>query len=297
MSAFGIEPWGNTAPWGGPGQLSIIRVLCVGTNKAIIFWTAPPKAQDWGGWEDATNPTYWTITPVDPVQVGIGGVEVVPPGVRRPSFNVIIGDLLPDDDDPTQLVVRFAPQLEPGVDYDLELVGTVLGAGCEGFAGQRTFRFRSRNKPEPRRDPRVSAVDTYRDFANPYFITDPTTGEKLPGPGSWQVAEDSDIVLSDNAASLKKRVLRVIQTERGAFAHLPDFGQQGLIKTQMRQPEIQALASKLQEQINRFADVRSASVVASVDVAPSGGGILRVRVAVQPRTDGVVRLVFQKPLS
>lgn len=296
MSAFGIEPFGNTAPWGGPGTISIINALCTGANKIVVFFTEPPLALDWGGWRDATNPLYWSLTAIDPVEIGISGVEVIEQGVRRPSFGVFIGDLLPDDDDPTQLVLRTAPQLEPGIDYRLELVGSIRGTGCEDFAGLTTFEVRARNKPQPRKDPRVAAVDTYRDWANPFFVEDPVTGQLVEGPGTWLVAEDGDIKLDDNAASLKKRVLRVIQTEAGAFAHAPEFGQQFTVKSVARQSEIQRIASRLQEQIQRFPDVRSASVEAEVERAP-GGSLLRVRVAVQSRTDGIQRIAFQKPLA
>lgn len=297
MSAFGIQPWGAEAPWGGSGTISIIRILCVGTNKAIAFFTTDPKALDWGGWEDATNPRAWTISPIDPAEVGISGVEVVEPGLRRPSFAVMIADILADEDDPTQLVFRFAPQLEPGITYSLELTGSLRGVNCEEFGGERRFEFKARNRPKPRKDPRAAAVDTFRDWTNPYFVVDPLTGQTIEGPGTWQVLEAGDIELEDNEASLKKRVLRVIQTEAGAFAHLPNFGQRFTVKSIVRPSEVQRIASRLQEQINRFADVRSASVEAEIEVAPSGAGVLRIRIAVQPRTEGIVRLVFEKPLS
>jgi hypothetical protein len=54
----------------------------------------------------------------------------------------------------------------------------------------------------------------------------------------------------------------------------------------------------LQEQIRQFADVRQATVEARIEVsAATGGGILRFLITVQPRSEGLVRLAFQHPLS
>lgn len=297
MSAFGTQPFGNTAPWGGAGTISIITALCTGANKITVFFTGAPKALDWGGWQDATNPIYWSLTAIDPVEIGISGIEIVETGSRRPSFGVFIADILPDEDDPTQLVIRTAPQLEPGISYRVELVGQIRGVGCEEFAGLASFEIRARNKPIPRKDPQAAAVDTYRDWDNPYYVTDPRTGQLVEGPGTWQIDEAGDIVLSGNAESLRKRVLRVITTEAGAFAHLPEFGQRATVKSIARPDEVQRIASRLQEQIQQFSDVRSAAVEVEVERSPSGAGILRFRIAVQPRSEGIVRMVFAQPLK
>ena len=77
MSAWGLLPFGTEAPWGGPGLLSIIKALCTGANTIRVFFTTAPKALDWGGWRDATNPLYWTLTAIDPVEIGINGEEIV----------------------------------------------------------------------------------------------------------------------------------------------------------------------------------------------------------------------------
>jgi len=289
--------------------LSIIKVLAVGNNKLQVFFTAPPKAKDPGGWQDATNPLLWSLTPIDPVQIGINGEEIVDPGLRRPSFQVWIGDIRVDADtadadgnfvegDPTQLEVWTVPQLEPGVSYTLELTGSIRGAACEEFGGLSSFDVRARDKPLPRQDPTAAAVDTYRDWANPFFVTDPATGQPTEGPGTWQVAEAGDIVLDDNAASLKKRVLRLIQTEAGAFAHLPNFGQRGLVGSVARQADVQRIATRLQEQVRQQPDVKEATVEAVIEVSPStGGGVLRFLIVVQPRSEGLIRLAFQQPLA
>lgn len=309
MSAFGLLPFGTEAPWGGPGLLSIITALCVGTNKVIVFFTDPPKARDPLGYQDARNTLLWSLTPIDPAQIGISGEVIVEPGLRRPSYSPWIGDIVPDEDtvgpdgtlipgDATQLIIKTVPTLEPGIDYTLELTGTIRGADCEEFAGLASFEIRARDKPEPRQDPVAAAVDTYRDWANPFFTIDPVTGQPVEGPGVFQFDEAGDIVLDDNASSLKKRVLRVIQTEAGAFAHLPNFGQRRLANTVARQSEVQRIAVRLQEQIRQFPDVRDAIVEASIDLSPrTGGGVLRFRIFVQPRSEGLIRLAFQTPLK
>ena len=74
---FGLLPFGDVAPWGGPGTISLITILAIGTNELVAFFTAPPKCRDPLGFRDARNPLYWSIAPVDPVAIGFSG-EVVP---------------------------------------------------------------------------------------------------------------------------------------------------------------------------------------------------------------------------
>jgi hypothetical protein len=298
MSAFGLLPFGTDAPWGGPGLISLITILPVGTNKLIAFFTAPPRAGDPLGYQHATNTLLWSLSPIDPIEIGINGEVIVEPGKRRPSFGVRIADIVVDEEDATQLVIKTVPQLEPGITYTVTLEGDIRGAACEEFGGRRSFDVLARNKPEPRKDPTSAPVDTFRDWANPFYLLDPVTGQPVEGPGIWQIDEAGDIVLDDNAASLKKRVLRVILTEQGAFAHLPRFGLRGLSNSVARQQDVQRIASLLQEQIRQFSDVRQATVEARIEVsAATGGGILRFLITVQPRSEGLVRLAFQQPLS
>lgn len=294
-SPFGLLPFGDVAPWGGPGTISLITVLPIGTNEIIAFFTDPPKCRDPLGFRDSRNALNWEITPIDPIHIGIGGEVIVEPGRRRPSFTPWIGELWVDDLDPTQVHIRTVPRLEPGIEYDVTLAGQIRGAACETFSGLATFRIRARNRPTPLQS-RIAAQDTYRDFANPVFVVNPDNGQLVAGSGVWQFDEASQIVLDDAMTSLKKRVLRRIKTEAGAFVHLPNYGLRSMQAQLARPGEVQAAALRLQEQIKREPDVLDAGVSATVDATP-GGGLVRFVIRVQARSIGEVSFLVQVPAT
>lgn len=292
MSIFGLQPFGNVAPWGGPGTISLITILAIGTNELLAFFTAPVKCKDPLGFRDARNPQYWAIEPIDPVAVGIDGEVIVQPGKRRPKEpGPWIGKCELDSEDPTQVHVYTVPQLQDGIDYDVTLAGSVRGKACESFAGLATFRVFARNKPPPTRS-RFAAVDTYRDVANPVF--DRINGQTVPASGVWQYDEAGEFVLDDAVSSLRKRVLRRITTTLGSYAHLPRYGVPPLVGKLARGTDLQAMAVLVQEQILEEPDVRDASVLASVEATPQGG-IVRLAIRVQHRALGEISFLVQVP--
>jgi hypothetical protein len=292
MTGFGLLPFGTVAPWGGPGTISLITILAIGTNELVAFFTSPPKCRDPLGWRDARNAMYWTIASVDPVNIGIDGEIIVEPGRRRPTPpDPWIGECFIDPYDPTAVHLRTVPQLQTGVEYDVTIAGSVRGRACESFSGLATFRLLARTRPPLPRST-IAAIDTYRDFANPPFeIID---GKLEPGPGFWKYDETGEIILDDAAASLKKRVLRRISTTIGGFAHLPRYGLTAVRGQVARPGELQAMAIALQEQIVAEPDVRDASVAASVE-STAGGGIVRLDIRVQQRSIGEISFVVQVP--
>lgn len=290
---FGLLPFGNVAPWGGAGTISIITILAIGTNELVAFFTSPVKCRDPLGFRDARNPLYWSIAPVDPVAVGINGEVVPEPGKPRPRPPAPwIGRCFRDPEDPTQVHIVTVPQLQTGVQYDIG-IGPVRGAACEEFSGLSTFRVLARNRPPPPSS-RFAAVDTYRDYANPVFELDRRTGQLVPGRGFWQYDETGEIVLDDASGSLKKRVLRRITTLLGGFAHLPNYGVPPSLGTLARGDDIQALALRLQEQIRQEPDVRNAGVTVRAESTPRGG-LLRFEITVQQRSIGEVSFQVQVP--
>lgn len=291
---FGLLPFGNVAPWGGAGTISLITIIAIGTNELVAFFTSAPKCKDPLGFRDARNPLYWSIAPVDPVAIGINGEVVPEPGKPRPRPPALwIGRCFRDPEDPTQVHIVTVPQLQTGVQYDVG-IGPVRGAACEEFSGLATFRVAARNRPAPSSS-RIAAIDTYRDFANPVFELDRRTGQLVPGRGFWQYDETGEIVLDDAAGSLKKRVLRRITTLLGGFAHLPNYGVPPSLGTLARGDDIQALALRLQEQIRQEPDVRNAGVTVRAETTASGG-ILRFEITVQQRSIGEVSFQVQVPL-
>ena len=290
---FGLLPFGTVAPWGGPGTISLITILAIGTNELVAFFTAPVKCRDPMGFRDARNPRYWQIESVDPINVGIDGEVIVEPGKRRPSPpERWIGECFIDPEDPSQVHLRTVPQLETGIEYDVTLAGSVRGRACESFSGLATFRVLARDRP-PRPTSRIAAIDTYRDFANPFFETN-ANGQIVPGRGVWQFDETGEIVLDTADGSLKKRVLRRITTTLGAFSHLPRYGLPPILAKLARGGELQAIALRMQEQIREEPDVRDASVTASIE-ATASGGIVRLAVRVQQRSLGEISFLVQVP--
>ena len=290
---FGLLPFGDVSPWGGPGTVSLITIMAIGTNELVAFFTSAPKCRDPLGFRDTRNPLYWAITPVDPVSIGFNGEVVVEPGKPRPRAPAPwIGRCFVDPIDATQVHVVTVPQLQTGVQYDIT-VGPIRGVDCEEFSGLATFRVLARNRPA-RSTSRIAAVDTYRDYANPIFEIDKRTSQIVPGPGFWQYDETGEIVLDDAAGSLKKRVLRRITTLLGGFAHLPTYGVPSMLGTMARGDDIQALALRLQEQIREEPDVRDASVTVRALSTPAGG-IVRFEIVVQQRAIGEVSFLVQVP--
>ncbi|HVI04123.1 MAG TPA: hypothetical protein VM869_35775 [Enhygromyxa sp.] len=290
MSGFGLLPFGDSAPWGGPGLLSLITILAVGTNELIAFFTVAPKCRDPLGYRDTRNPEMWAIEAVDPAVSAFDGELIIPPGKRRPTIHPWIGECFVDSLDPTQVHIRTVPSLEPGIEYDVTLAGSVRGARCEEFGGVATFRVQALNRPQRARS-RFAAVDTYRDWANPFGAT--PDGELATG--TWLTESNGETVLSDAAASLKERVTRRLITSLGGFAHLPAYGLQDLSKKMIRPRALQDFAVRIQEQLRREPDVRDAAVSATLELGKGGGGILRFQVRVQARSIGEVSFLVQVP--
>lgn len=292
MSGFGLLPFGTVSPWGGPGSISLITILAIGTNELAAFFTSAVKCRDPGGYCDARNPLYWSIAPVDPIVIGINGEVIVEHGRRRPSMSPWIGECFLDVDDPTVVHLRTVPQLETGVDYDVE-IGPVRGStSCESFAGLSTFRVSAVGRP-PRATSRIAALDTYRDFANPIFELD-RSGQLVPARGTWQYDETSEIILDDAGSSLKKRVLRRITTMLGGFVHLPRYGVPPMLGSMAKPSDVQLIASRLQEQIASEPDVLDSSVTASIETT-SAGGIIRLVVRATQRSIGEISFLIQIP--
>jgi hypothetical protein len=289
VSAFGLLPFGTEAPWGGPGLISLITILSVGTNELIAFFDAPPKCRDPLGYRDARNAEMWTITSVDPAVVALDGSLVVPPGARRPSLVPWIGSCFLDEDDPTQVHIKTVPSLEVGIDYDVTLAGSIRGASCEEFGGVATFRIRAADRSQPDKS-RFAVVDTYRDWANPYVSN---SGEL--GTGTWLLDETGERVLDNAESSLKKRVIRRIITELGGFMHMPNYGLTSLSKRIARPTAIQGYVVRIQEQIRSEPDVREASVTGSLELGKTGGAVVRFFVRVQTRSIGEVSFLVQVP--
>ena len=292
MPGFGLLPFG-TSPWGGAGQISLIAVKAIGSNELIAFFTSVPKFRDPLGYQDARNVQLWGIEPVDPITIGLGGEVFVEPGKRRPSEPYPwIAEAFVDRVDPTQIRLRTVGQLEPGVEYDVSVLGAIRGKDCENFGGLATYRVQARDRPAPARS-RFAAQDTYRDLANPYFTTDPQTGKPIVAPGFWTIDETGEYVLDDAGASLKKRVLRRIQTETGGFIHLRNYGVRAMKGDLARGPEVQAFAIRLQEQLLTEPDVSAASVTGTIAVAQAGSGIVTFTIVVQPKSSGEVSFRVQ----
>jgi len=294
VSGFGILPFGTVAPWGGPGLLSIITALCVGENKITVFFTDPPKWRDPIGYRDSRNALNWRVDPIDPAVPTLDGGIYVEPGKRRPTRGVVINDILQDEDDPTQLHVWTAPTLEPGIEYAVQLVGPILGANCQKFGGQTIFIVTARDRPLRNRTG-IAAVDTYGDWSNPFFEIDPVTGLPVARERIWRYDEAGELVLADNAESLKTRILQRIQTEVGAFSHLPNYGLTSFAKRVARPYDVQQIAVRVREQIQFEPDVREAAVEARVEVEANGGGVVRFVISVQPRTEGLQTFLFDLP--
>lgn len=290
MSIFGVSPFGTAAgPFGGPGIITILGVLPVGINEAIVVFDKPPLADDSEGFNSATNTKNWDIEAIDPSIPSTSDPSIIyiPPKEVVPTYDPGVGACELDDEDATQIHVFTEGPMEPRVRYKIMVQPSVEGADCETLAGVDTFEFQAPSRG-PRRASRFVQEDRYRDLDMQFFPVDEKQAQ-----GTWRHEPSGDIAIQDGEASLKKRVIRRILTTRGAFAHLPNYGIDPMVKSLARSGNIQALINDIAEQVRQEPDVSQVGVSAERSSTP---GLLDLAIYIRRRELFDVRFTFQMSL-
>lgn len=284
MSQYGVSPFGESGPYGGPGLISILGVLPAARNRLVVFFDVAPLADDPKGLRSATNVANWRVQPVDPTILGVNppGNKYVPDGAVVPKRRIGLARARIDSDI-RQLQVWTDRDMEGGVLYRLTAVGELHGASCEAFAGPTVWETYA---------PFPAAVRTIPDRLDGTF-RDLDDGQ-LPGfatqPGVWRYKATGDIALQDELVALKKRILRRCSHAPGAFLWSANgvdlrFGQSATAAN------LTALANAVAEQARLDTLVAAAAVTA--ELVQSGGDVyvlLTLAVQLTDRRDLVLTL-------
>lgn len=270
QKGWGYGPWGET-PWGAgmPVEFGIIAAQPIAENVVRIRFLKPIYFSGLFDQGDASYVNRYVIKPVDGTY-GIEGDEV------RPVTVVSVALASTDGYEVDVTVDR--PFTSHGSRYSI-FVNNVystdgdpidpLGASIE-FDGV----YRQLVAPTPERA--VSA----RDFSNPQSLSgvlDPlpvTTDDTILG--TFPVDDQGDYAFDEGLASYKKRVFRRIFTQKGRFAHLPNYG--SIIPESVKrlgQPGTRdAIAADLEEQIREEPE----TVDVSVTIELNSKGVMYARV-------------------
>lgn len=208
MSQFGLTPFGEEGPFGGPGLITILAAVPAARNRVILFFDGIPQSDDPAGLRSAINPANYTITPVDPTIPA--NPPFVPEGSQVPTRRIALARCRADSEDPTQIHLWTDRDMEGGIIHRIDVIGMLHGADCEDFAGETAWELYApfpaavRNAPD-RLDQRMRDLD---DGNLPGFETI---------PGVWRYKDTGDVALQTELDSFKKRLIRRLTQQRRAF--------------------------------------------------------------------------------
>ena len=295
MSQFGVQPFGGEAGvFGGPGLLTILNVVPIAANEAIVFFDEYPKVGSPLAFDAVTNLRNWTLSAVDPTipSTDIAGLVFIPRGEVVPTVFPQIVRTKVDVDDETQVHLFTDSKMESRVRYDVEINPLVRGDQCQTFAGPTTWRFRAL-QPGPRRQARFVQEDRYRDWDNSFFPSDAKQPE-----ATWRLGPDGDIALHSEDEALRKRILRRILAAPGDYPHLgPGYGAGIRVKAMARTGAMQNMANTIADQVRREPDVQAAAVTAQLRSDVANEQIVQVEVFVQRREQRDARFLFEFPTA
>lgn len=257
---YGDEAWGD--PFGAGGPLHVVRAVAVSSHVVRVVFDETPLTRSAAGATDARNPGNYLFAVVDgdasaPIPVGVDREPLV-----GPVYGVESGDERGMD-------VHVDRALAIGVTYNVEAVNIVAALGG-ALASPSDADFLGVTPLGIGDPPKRS--DALIDIGNPL------------GVGHYQVDSSGDIIPDASAlASLKKRVIRRITTDKHAFSHLPGYGARLAVKEVASLAELDSYRADLLQQIRREPDVLDAAV--SIRLLPQG--VVTFSVAVQAKLGDV----------
>lgn len=273
MSRYGEAPVPISTP--ATGFYDVISpALPLGSSEALVICNRVLMQDDPEGFNSVTNPTNWTITPVDPRITKADGTFQVPEGEVVPRVaNPEIAFIEVDEDYANQYRVFTVTPMEDRVRYTFELSDTVRSVDCEDLAiDSASYRAVNRGLPPV---PRWVQTDELRDFAMTYFPND----ERQP-PSTWRFDTSGDIGIQNNLQSLQKRIYRRLTTKPGGFRHLgTGYGVDLKLKTLFRSGRAQEIANEIARQCRLEPEVVDAGVSVKMELA-GGANYLRVSIRV-----------------
>lgn len=260
MSSFPMVPSGfGAGTFGGGGALHVVNALAVAGQTVRVVFDEEPVHQTPAGTMDALNPTNYQLFVLDGQAVTPQALGVDPPMVTGPALGV------PGMSEERGFDVRVDRSLIVGIRYRImarnvrsRVGGSLSPPQSADFMG--IVAVKASQPPSRRQD--------LADLAN-----DPLTG-------TYNLDNSGDIAVQDGLVSLKKRVLRRLQTGKGSYSFLPDYGTKLKLKSLVSVANLGDMQGDMIQQLKQEPDVQNASVQLTLVPLP---GILTVDVRVQSK--------------
>lgn len=259
---FGIIPFG-TGPFGASGTISIAAAWATTTHGVRVTLSDEVAHTDSFAPGDATNPLTWSVT-----NLTTEDTLTVASATMVDDVTVDLAVLEPLGDDLETLSV-----VATGL---VDVTGVALSSPISAtFAGLV-------ETVDPVDAVRVDFRD--RDLANP--ITQSARGFGIGG--TLVIGDDGDFETESGAKLLRKLVIRRMNTPRGAFRHLPDYGCATLEKEPIATGgDLVTYLRKVERQAKQEPDAIDARARGSIDrtgvlivqlvVTMSGGATVSMR--------------------
>lgn len=251
-SAFGTSPFGGGLP--ASSIFSVVSAWAISTHGVRVTLNEEPLQSDSFADGDATNPRSWTIvnnTTGQTLTVASAAMTDIGTSVVDLSTLEALGDDLE-----THVVTAIDLRSLSGDTIAFPISASFLG--CVQTVDPVDAR-------------RVDLRD--RDLANPPF----QVSRGLGYAGTLVIGEDGDFASEAGAPLIKKLVLRRMNTVRGSFRHLPNYGAATLEKEPIASGgNLLTYLTELENQAKQEPDVLDARGRGSVD----RNGVLIIQLAI-----------------
>lgn len=261
---FGSSPYGLGAYGSSPTTITVAGAFAISTHGVRVLLSAEPLHSDEFSTGDALNPLTWTV---QNDTMGQAIVVIAASMHDATSVDLVTLDALGDHLDRHTVtavgllsVDGFAVTLPNSADFDgvVQTMDPVERARAEDF-----------------RD---------RDLANPPFQLD----RGLGAAGTLQISDDGDFTTEAGVPLTRKLVLRRMNTRRGSFRHLPEYG----VLIAEKEPissggDLQTILRDIEQQAEQEPDVaravahgmldRSGVAVIQLAIQASGGTTINMR--------------------
>ena len=256
--SWGGGPWGST-PWGGGGVLGLLSAVAQTTHSVRVTLTTAALAQSVATAGDALNPATWEVR-VNATATVLPTRAVLPVDGAGLVFDVVV-------EAPFDRFQRVHTVAAPGL---RSATGASMGPSTSlTFLGLLDASLSTAERKLQRLGRAV------RDLAN------------SPVPGSvgstLEITSAGDYRTVTGLDFLRKMIHRRLETQRGGFPHLPDYGE-GLLDL-VKQPIPPVTLPQLQRDIE--AGVKREPEVETVraDVRMTGDALI-VRLTMRFRPTG-----------
>lgn len=269
MGLWGAGMWGGSG-WGGPSLgagLELRDAQPIAENKVRLTFNLAPLFNGILTPSDASNPSRFTIT-TDPSSLGADGLPPRPVTCVEVSLAPVPGsggtmlDLITDR--------SFSP-----FPSRYRVSCTQLRAAQTGVPLDPSFTsFAFDGLAMVPASPLLERAATTGDFANPQTVEGLGPNGVLPPEaslllGTFPIDGTGDYGIDQGLRSYKKRVIRRLTSEQGAFAHLAQsrygVGVPGKVKTLARVGVRESLAAEAEAQIRLEPETRAVSVTVVLD--------------------------------